>query len=273
LIELLVVIAIIGLLASLLLPALSSARDSVRKTQCLNNLKQLVLAWHLYGQDHADALVPNGDSGVDRAAAIELIESGVRLWVTGGSHGFTEAFTNQDFLVRPLFAAFAPYLPIATLYKCPSDRRQYRTDSRAGPGKLQVRSYALNAYLGWRTTSSEPFLQPTMDLFQTFKRFGDLGSASPATIFSFQDVHPANLCMPAFVVHMDGQRWFHMPSSEHRGSGAIAFADGHLGSRRWRDPAVLRHVSESQIVAHWDNAEIPDDLDWVERHTTVPLSP
>jgi prepilin-type N-terminal cleavage/methylation domain-containing protein len=52
LIELLVVIAIIGILAGLLLPTLSKAKEKGRRIQCLSNLKELTLSMHLFVNDH-----------------------------------------------------------------------------------------------------------------------------------------------------------------------------------------------------------------------------
>ncbi len=230
LIELLVVIAIIAILAAMLLPALSSAKQRAMLAACLNNQRQISLAFNMYANDNDDRVVPNAAGG----GFWNPVVNGVTApWNANG----VSAETAKKMVFAALTGTNNPlavYAPNAGIYHCPADNRIQNV-----PGH----GFAYDSYSKTQNVGGDPS-QNYYGCAATYTKLSAIRSVSQTFVF-IEDcdwrgynngtwIVKWNLGLPGLPFI-----WQDPPGMYHGEVGTLSYADGHAQAHTWTDAGLI----------------------------------
>ncbi len=261
LIELLAVIAIIAILAALLLPTLSRAKIKAQAITCMNNTKQLMVAWVLYSGDNQERCANNFIASEDDA---EAARGTYQNWVHGIMAWDTRPDNTNATLL--LLGPFASYLRSTRVYKCPAD--VYLSNAQRSLGfPERVRSLSMNAFIGIAGEFRKTGFDQVMPQYQIFLKMSDF--RNPAGIYVTLDEHPDSINDGLFLNHPMLSEWGDLVASYHNGAAGFSFADGHSEIHKWVVPRTRWPIRYNDYVAFHVVAGETADFEWTMSRTTV----
>jgi prepilin-type N-terminal cleavage/methylation domain-containing protein len=234
LVELLVVIAIIAVLAALLLPVLSKAKAKGIQITCMNNLKQLVLAWQMYAADYNGKVVGNF-----RFPSNVPLNS--TTWVTGNMQNSNDSTNLTQIRQGKLY----PYAPHEKIYRCPADLS-------ASNGIPRVRSYSMNGWIGGRDMEGTSPGPTGGSRYRSFVKESEFAVAGASLLWLILDEDERLIDDSYFVVTMDdAQPFASLPAGRHRNGYGLNFVDGHVDVYSRGNAVALRAAGLGKGTFEW----------------------
>jgi prepilin-type N-terminal cleavage/methylation domain-containing protein/prepilin-type processing-associated H-X9-DG protein len=232
LIELLVVIAVIGILAALLLPALNGAKTRAKWVICLNNERQLQVAWHLYAVDNSDLLIPNN--------SLQSWNANGDSYEIGTSWCPDHPMVDQTYTLLKRGLLYQ-YVQNVGLYHCPSDFSHVMDRQFYGNPvpMLRNRTYCMSQSVNGKPEDLSGYGFPAN--LPCYTKLSAIRRPGPGKLFVFIDENPDAMIDAAYQDAGElalGTVWTDMPADWHAHGADLSFVDGHVERWRWKVPMV-----------------------------------
>jgi prepilin-type processing-associated H-X9-DG protein/prepilin-type N-terminal cleavage/methylation domain-containing protein len=264
LIELLVVMGVIALLAGILLPVLGQAKAKGQAISCLNNEKQLILAWQLYADEHEDHAPANfGVAQVEQ----EISNGTYRNWVNNVLDW--SVMNSENTNLSLLFAGgIGRYLGgVDNVYRCPNDFALSVNQTQAG-WRSRTRSYSMNAMIGDPGEFMVGGSNTNNPHYRQFLTVTEI--PRPSDIFVFIEEHPDTIRDGYFLNNPYELEWVRLPASYHNGGANLAFADGHVEYHRWVVGSTRRAPRPGAVPFPFEfDAPERADFDWLKERVSI----